>query len=255
MSVMPTDAQKQTTLNYPQTFYDYQKAGSLASAEVVVPLLNAMLHPSSVVDVGCGVGTWLSAFSRDGIPDVYGVDGDHVPRGDLMIPVERFAPVDLCKPFTLPRAFDLAISLEVAEHLPSSAADTFVASLTRLARAVIFSAAVPHQGGWNHVNEQWPQYWAEKFGRQRFFPVDCLREPLWDDTRVCWWYAQNMILYLTEDHPLWRSYARLPARVRALVHPRNYLLRVADAASATRPRSPLRRLVGRIAARFRERNQ
>src|SRR5205085_11975533 len=119
---------------------------------------------------------------------------------------DRFRAIDLREPFELPRTFDLAVSLEVAEHLPASSASAFVESLTRLAPAVLFSAAVPHQGGWNHLNEQWPQYWAEIFARHGFFPVDCLRERFWDRPNVRWWYAQNMVLYLADGHPLWRQY-------------------------------------------------
>jgi SAM-dependent methyltransferase len=172
-----------------------------------------------------------------------------------MIPQERFQPIDLREPFEVPRTFDLAVSLEVAEHLPASSADGFVESLTRLAPAVLFSAAVPHQGGWNHLNEQWPQYWAEIFARRRFFPLDCLRERFWDRSSVRWWYAQNMVLYLADDHSLWRRHPRSDAPLRALVHPENYLLRVAEARTSTQrwtKKETLMRIaakVGRLAGR------
>src|SRR5262245_3511460 len=154
-----------------------------------------------------------------------------------MIAAERFRETDLSRPFALPRTFDLAVSLEVAEHLPAAAATGFVQSLAKLAPAVLFSAAVPHQGGWQHVNEQWPQYWADLFARDRFFAVDCLRERFWTVADVRWWYAQNMILFLRDDHPLWRTYAKPQGALRALVHPENYLRRVAELEDATRRRT------------------
>ena len=232
---------------YGEAFYAYQKSGSRSSADEVVPVVYDIVRPTSVVDIGCGVGTWLAAFARAGVSESLGLDGDHVPRGELMIPLERFQPTDLSRPFDLSRTFDLAISLEVAEHLPSSSADGFIRSLTNLAPVVLFSAAVPHQGGWQHLNEQWPEYWAERFARHRFFPVDCVRERFWTSPNVRWWYAQNMILFVRDDQPLWRNYPRATGPIRALVHPENYLNRVADLHEATRRRTT-KEVLRRIAA-------
>jgi SAM-dependent methyltransferase len=240
-----------TVGTYGADFYAYQQAGSLSSADVIVPAVCDLVRPSSVIDVGCGVGTWLSAFARGGVGDFLGLDGDYVPRKDLQIPADRFRETDLSQPFALPRVFDLAVSLEVAEHLPPPSARGFIASLTRLAPAVLFSAAVPHQGGWHHVNEQWPQYWAELFAQERFFPLDCFRERFWTATNVRWWYAQNVVLFLRDDHQLWQTHARSSAPLRALVHPENYLLRVADLAEATRRRTTretLRRIAVDVAS-------
>jgi SAM-dependent methyltransferase len=252
---MTVAAADSACLPYGGAFYAYQKTGSLSSADAVVPVVRDIVQPASVVDVGCGVGGWLAAFARAGVEDIAGLDGDHVPRAELVIPADRFRAIDLREPFELPRTFDLAVSLEVAEHLPASSADAFVASLTKLAPAILFSAAVPHQGGWNHLNEQWPQYWAEIFARRDFFPVDCLRERFWNQANVRWWYAQNMVLYLRGDHALWRRYTRSTEPLRAVVHPQNYLLRVADLRDATRARSRAERLtrfaerIGRAAGR------
>ncbi len=236
---------------YGADFYAYQQAGSLSSAGVIVPAVCELVRPASVIDVGCGVGTWLSAFARCGVADILGLDGDYVPRSDLQIPVERFRETDLSQPFTTPRVFDLAVSLEVAEHLPPASARGFVASLTRLAPAVLFSAAVPHQGGWHHVNEQWPQYWADLFAQERFLPLDCFRERFWTAANVRWWYAQNIVLFLRDDHPLWHAHSQSTAPLRALVHPENYLRRVADLEDATRRRTTretLRRIAVDVAS-------
>jgi SAM-dependent methyltransferase len=235
-----------TVSAYGADFYAYQQAGSLSSAGVIVPAVCDLVRPSSVIDVGCGVGTWLSMFARSGVADLLGLDGGYVPRSDLQIPVERFRETDLSQPFAVPRVFDLAVSLEVAEHLPPASAQGFITSLTRLSPAVLFSAAVPHQGGWHHVNEQWPQYWAELFAHERFYPLDCLRERFWTTANVRWWYAQNIVFFLRDDHPLWRTHARAAAPLRALVHPENYLRRIADLEEATRRRT-MRETLRRIA--------
>ena len=144
--------------DYNRGFYMGQSAGSLESARQIVPIVLHLIRPKKVVDVGCGLGTWLSVFAEAGITDYLGVDGSYVPADMLLIPRDRFLAHDLTQPLQLPDRYDLAVSLEVAEHLPASCAEAFVESLTNLAPVVFFSAAVPFQGGTTHVNEQWPEY-------------------------------------------------------------------------------------------------
>ena len=93
---------------------------------------------------------------------------------------------------------------------------------------MLFSAAAPYQGGAQHVNEQWPAYWAELFSRRNYLPVDCLRRRLWANPKVDWWYAQNAFLYAgqgyLESHPVLRGeFEAAGPDALALVHPRRYL--------------------------------
>jgi hypothetical protein len=49
---------------------------------------------------------------------------------------------------------DLVLSIEVAEHLPGAWADRYVNFLYEIAkRAIVITAAIPGQGGTDHVNE------------------------------------------------------------------------------------------------------
>jgi hypothetical protein len=125
------------------------------------------------------------------------------------------------------RKFDLAVSLEVGEHLPPVSSDDFVASLVGLSDVVLFSAAIPRQRGSNHVNERWQSWWAERFGAHGFVPVDCVRRRVWSDADVHWWYAQNTLLYVREavldDHPeLKREYEVMGSNQLSIVHPGRY---------------------------------
>ena len=165
----------------------------------MLPLVFSWVHPRSVVDVGCGVGTWLGEAARLGIEDFLGVDGDYVDRAMLEIPAERFVPRDLCEPFDLGRRFDLVMSVEVAEHLPLAHADRFVEALTSLGAVVLFSAAIPGQGGEHHVNEDWPQAWARRFAKHGYRWADPLRLATWNDERVDPWYAQNLLVFHRPD--------------------------------------------------------
>jgi SAM-dependent methyltransferase len=211
---------------YGQPFYDAQREGSRRSAQRVVPHLLGLVRPRHVVDVGCGVGTWLSVFRQHGIDDVLGIDGEHV-RYLLEIPESHFSAQDVTAPQPVGRVFDLVLSLEVAEHLPAACAEPFVAFLTGLGAVVLFSAAIPNQGGTNHLNEQWPDYWADLFGRRDFLPVDAIRPRIWQDEEIEWWYAQNAVLFvhrnrLADDPVLGRELDRTHPGWLSLVHPRRY---------------------------------
>src|SRR5262249_19580791 len=152
------------------------------------------------VDVGCGTGPWLKAFMRAGIPSVTGVDGSYVNPGQLRIPQSSFIAKDLTKPLNLDRKFDLCISMEVAEHLPPARAASFVADLVSLAPVVLFSAAVPEQGGTNHINEQWPEYWRDLFEKHEYRVIDCIRPKIWNDRRVDYFYRQNSLIFADKEH-------------------------------------------------------
>jgi SAM-dependent methyltransferase len=215
------------------------REGARRSARQVVPFLGGLLRPRSVVDLGCGSGSWLAAFQDCGVADVLGVDAAVPDPALLDIPRERFLAHDLTRPLELGRSFDVALALEVAEHLPSACAEGFVDTLVRLAPVVLFSAAVPFQGGYGHVHERWPDYWAGLFEARGFPVLDCLRERFWLNDQVEWWYAQNMLLYVRGDvllrHPLLRRELSFTRRAQlALVHPRCYLQAVARADQAAR---------------------
>ncbi len=166
-----------------------------SSARQIVPLVLELLEPRSVLDIGCGRGTWLRIFAEHGVDDFVGVDGGHVAPDTLEIAPAHFRAHDLECPLEVGRRFDLVISLEVAEHLAPAAAAEFVHSLVSHAPAVLFSAAIPYQGGPGHVHEAWPSAWAAHFAEHGFAPLDVIRPRVWSDERVAFWYAQNTILY------------------------------------------------------------
>src|SRR3954465_4873744 len=180
---------------YDEGFFRHQMTGSRRSAERIVQIAMELLSPASVVDVGCGAGTWLAEFRAQGVSEIHGFDGDYVDRSLLQIPPEAFAPADLEQPLPATRRYDLAISMEVAEHLSPERGPSLVRDLTRLAPAVLFSAAVPHQGGTDHVNERWQDYWAGLFEEHGYTVRDGIRSRIWGDEQVEPWYAQNALLY------------------------------------------------------------
>jgi SAM-dependent methyltransferase len=218
---------------YDSTFFEGQAARSLASARVVLGRVFPLLRPRRLLDVGCGVGTWLRAGLELGAEEVVGTDGDYIDPASLLIERDRFVAADLATqavPDLLgdhaAEPFDLVLCMEVAEHLPHARGPSLIAELGSLGDAVLFSAAVPFQYGTHHVNEQWPDYWSILFRSHGFECFDPLRPELWNDPDVDWWYAQNALLFARTGSA---AAAALPPGSRAdrrglsLVHPDNLL--------------------------------
>lgn len=215
--------------------------GSRESAAVVVPLLIKEFFPRSVVDVGCGLGAWLSVFSEHGAGEILGLDGPWVDRRLLEIAPKDFRAVDLGEPLDLARRFDLALCLEVAHLLQPSLAEQLVGSLVQLSEVVVFSAAIPGQGGLGHVNEQWPRYWAERFATHSYVATDPIRVRVWEEPDVKWWFAQNTTCYVAtktfQRLTSLQQHACMHGSPLPLVHP-GCLQEVADRSRQPSPRVP-----------------
>jgi hypothetical protein len=183
---------------YTKDFLDLHEKQALQSARIVVPMVLNIVSPTSVIDIGCGRGAWLRAFHENGINRIKGLDGYYVDQSELLIDRSCFQAVDLSIPFEIEEKYDLAICLEVAEHLSSMNSRNLVRSLTDAAPLVLFSAAIPRQKGTGHINEQWPSYWKELFAEQSYERLDPIRRLILQDGRVDWWYRQNIFLYASQ---------------------------------------------------------
>ncbi|MBC7383806.1 MAG: methyltransferase domain-containing protein [Bacteroidia bacterium] len=199
---------------------------NLIAPRQVVPLLIKLFHPKNVLDVGCGIGTWLSVFKQHGVRGVHGIDGDFVDKKLLWnyINEEEFTAKDLTLSFDLKKKFDLVICLEVAEHLEKKQANGFIKSICKHADVIVFSAAVPGQGGQNHLNEQWPAYWINLFKIQGFKSYDILRPLIWNITEIDWWYKQNMLVFSNKSLTGFNE----SALILPLVHPQHLQQKVSE---------------------------
>ncbi len=218
---------------YDKIFYDNQEKGSLISARAIIPVVMNIVNPKSVIDIGCGIGTWLSIFDELGVTNILGLDGEWVDQSRLFISKDNFISTDLENPVEISEKFDLAISLEVAEHINHENSEKFIKYLTDKAPVVLFSAAVPFQGGTNHINEQWPEYWIKIFKKNNYEVIDCLRDKIWKEEHIEWWYIQNIFLfveknYLQKNQKLRKKLELSHINPYSVVHPRLYLKQIKD---------------------------
>jgi SAM-dependent methyltransferase len=204
-------------INYVHTKLIHNKS----AAREILPFLITLFHSKSIIDVGCGTGSWLSVAKELGVKTIKGVDGILVDDNLLEISKEEFAEFNLALPLPSLEKYDMAICLEVAEHLPDESADSIIKSLTNASDVILFSAAIPGQGGQYHVNEQWPDYWQNKFKSNGYLTFDFLREIFWENKNIEWWYRQNMLLFVKKEKTSLVEYS--PTEVaNKIVHPENF---------------------------------
>lgn len=201
--------------------YDAVREGTIKSACTVLPMLAETLgQPTGLLDVGCGEGHWLDAAEALWGPlDCMGLDVEAGRTPDGLV-IERWdAEAGQPIPHSSTRRWPLALCLEMAEHVSPEAGEHLVAELCRVSERVVFSAAIPGQGGVGHVNEQWPCYWADKFAGHDYVGTGRARERVWDDDRLEPWYRQNLLIFSDHSAVLTREFGAWNDGCPALVHP------------------------------------
>lgn len=223
---------------YRDEWYAGCRDGSIESARLYTDYLWRFIQPDSVMDAGCGRGHWLNAWREKGVRYLFGFDGRWNSQEQMSYPSIRFQPADLNLPFNLGDKVDLAMSLEVAEHLQPASASTFIACLAHTSDVILFGAAFPHQGGPSHLNEQPATYWARLFLDRGFVPLDVLRPVFWADDRIPFWYRQNTFLYVRNDSGRLKDFISQGLKPMEhigfmdCVHPALYACKIQDIAAA-----------------------
>lgn len=213
---------------YPDGWHARHRQKTRIAAQRILSILEADFEIGSILDVGCGHGDWLQAAMDLGITDVYGCDGPWIDTAQLVIPQDRFHRAVLDRPLDFGRSFELALSTEVGEHVACSDARHLVQTLASHADLVFFGAAIPQQGGYRHINEQWQSWWAAQFQEHGLIAFDLVRPLIWDEP-IDFWYKQNGIVYVraTRDDLLARAEAAVARQAHApvrfdIVHPDHY---------------------------------
>ncbi|WP_338571537.1 glycosyltransferase [Erwinia billingiae] len=182
---------------YDKGFYENQRNSSYYAAKKILRQIKELYDFESVVDIGCGMGEWLKASSELGAATIKGYDGHYVSREDMSIDSSFFSEIDLeGDNYSIDEKYDLAICMEVIEHINQESGKKLINQLCNASNVVLFSAAIPFQGGTGHVNEAWPQQWIKHFNTNGFYVVDLIRPKFWHDESLPWWYRQNAFIFV-----------------------------------------------------------
>lgn len=230
---------KNSQINYSNMHSRSRGPSNLTSAEIIVPKLIKWIHPGSVIDIGCATGVWLEQFKRYSPNEVkiHGVDGDWVREHRHYIDDKEITYYDFESDteFPIHGKYDLAVCLEMAEHLSAEKADKLIDILINLSDVIYFSAATPNSGGMHHVNERWQSYWWMKFRKRNYVLVDRIRHEVWNNKKVCYFYSQESFIYVNaeklENYPelmryclgIGGEYSALPIDV---IHPELFMNQV-----------------------------
>ena len=183
---------------YSASYYKKHETGSYQSAIQILEYINSFINFNSVIDFGCGMGTWCKALNNLGIKDFLGIDKHQYDPAYMLIPKEKYIQFDLRKPLVLTRRADMVISVEVAEHINSEYSDIFIKNLCSCSKFVLFSAAISHQGGTGHINEKSCTYWEKIFNKYGYKAIDCIRPYFWNNEQIEIWYRNNCLLYIEQ---------------------------------------------------------
>lgn len=199
---------------YSEKFYKAQLS-SMSYWENFIKEIRPLVKFRTICDFGGGVGVFCSVLNK------LGYMCTNIDMSQASIHGVLTINLDLTKPISLNKKFDLVTSFETAEHLDRKYADIFIDNLVRHSDLILFSAAIPFQGGTHHVNEQPAKYWAEKFKKRGYLPVD-IRYLFWDrDTN------HNMLFYVKKgklsDYPkLKKIYLNSDRRILDIIHPKQF---------------------------------
>lgn len=208
--------------HYLSGYYEEITEGSVRSAKEIFKSMNIVYSPlvpeiKSIIDVSGGCGGWWKGIREYGYTGEYKMTDWRVPKHKLIVPRNDYAEYDLTNKdgiFPFNKKFDLSICVEVGEHIPEEYASSLIELLCTLGHSVLFSAAIPHQGGSNHVNEQWGSWWADLFAKHGYYPLrPLLRDYVRNVKDIELWYKNNIILY---------SPKAPPSKLEDYVHPELY---------------------------------
>lgn len=175
-------------------FGDIEKRKANAH-KVLKPVFNILGVPASLLDIGGGAGSWCATAKDLGVQRVCLVDA--CPPNQVIPELSHDEQVQANLEAGIPNMgrFDLAICIEVIEHLTDDAANRLIGQMASCTNFVLFSAAIPGQGGIGHISERFHDYWHAKFSLFQFETYDVVRPMLISSSDIASIHRQNLFLY------------------------------------------------------------
>jgi len=187
---------------YNDSYFKGIETYAVQSSKIIANSILELFSPKSIVDLGCGTGDLLNEFQKLQVKS-FGID---YSESALYLCKQKglsVLKIDL-ENETVPNHIksDVALCTEVAEHLPESCSDNLIKNLCGISKIIIFTAAPPGQGDvehHDHVNEQLPIYWVNKFkdfGYSLDLDKTRILQKTWEINNVSSFYYQNLMVFL-----------------------------------------------------------
>lgn len=205
---------------YDESYYRKHEKGSYNSAITILEYILSFYKFNSLIDLGCGMGTWCKAASDLGVENILGLDQHVYEQQYMLISDKNYIRFNLKNKLNGYGPFDIAISVEVAEHIDNTYVDSFIRNVCSQSNVVLFSAALPFQGGTGHINEKRCSFWKQKFNKYGYEIIDCIRPHFWDDQNIEIWYRNNCVLFV-KNHMYSEFVTKIPKDMPPLdiIHP------------------------------------
>lgn len=212
--------------NYNKKFFDYIDNQSFESAEIILKEIYKNINFQSIVDVGCGTGSWLRAASSiTKNLNLIGIDGKYAKK-TFSCEKANFISHDLEKNFNnkIKIKTDLVVCMEVAEHLSFKRSTSFIKNLCSLSDTILFGAAVKHQRGTLHINEQPQSFWVNLFSKNGYIAHYLPRKKLWNNEKILKtpYYISNSFLFIKKNSKNLKKFTKYKVNendVIDIVHP------------------------------------
>ena len=174
------------------------------SACKYLKVVKQVIKINSIIDFGAGTGAWLHAAKSLGIDKLFGIEKHYQIdiKGAKILKQNVFDKVDF-------RA-DIAVSVEVGEHILPEKSSTFIDVITSSSDIVIFGAANTHQSGDAHINCREVGFWKNLFKNRGFKLVDLFRQQFWNCRKINKAYVQNIFLYVKRESKYSSAFSSIP---------------------------------------------
>lgn len=159
-----------------------------------------ILHPSSILDLGCGVGSYLEGALFAGCKNLLGIDISHdVAKEFFTNEIAGYLQCgNIAEKLNL-QPFDCVMSFESAEHIDPKGTDQFIKNLTELSQKyIVFTAAPPGQRGTGHINCREKKFWINEIQRNGFIYHKDLVDyfvSVWTDYKAPNYILKNLMVF------------------------------------------------------------
>jgi len=193
--------EKQKKPNYDNKYYKKKYIKYRSWEKDIGRNIVSMFQPKSILDLGCGIGSYLEGALEGGCKDLYGIELNYDKAKKYITKNISFyiKSGDITKELNLKKKFDCVLSIEVAEHVEMSQVSFFINNIIRYAeKYILFTAAPPGQPGRGHINLKKKNFWIKYIEDKGVTYKDeivqqCVKA--WSDFNTPLYILQNLMVF------------------------------------------------------------